>query len=183
MKKLAIFDMDGTLFDTLEVNYLSYHDAAAQIGYEIKAEDFSPWFGKNYKEFLPALGITDVNDMEKIHELKKDIYPSYLNKTKVNSFLMDYINGLDQEYTKALVTTASKKNVIDILTVFDMEKLFDFMITQEDTVRLKPDPQCYLLAMKRAGVGPENTVIFEDSQVGIEAAQASGAAVMQVRRF
>ena len=80
----------------------------------------------------------------------------------------------------ALATTASRKNVLDILAFFDLESKFDLMITQEDTSKLKPDPECYIRAMEKAGVSASKTIIFEDSEVGIKAARESGGYVVKV---
>lgn len=184
MKKLALFDMDGTLFDTAEVNYLAYKEAAAKLGIDIPRDKFMEVYeGRNYKDFMPLFGVMGEQDLQFVHEEKKKIYPQYIGKAKVNWFLTDLLEELPDYYDKALVTTASRKNVLDILSAFGLENAFDFMITQEDAAKLKPDPEAFLMAMEKAGATPENTIIFEDSQVGIEAAYATGAAVMQVRRF
>lgn len=182
-KKLALFDMDGTLLDTAEVNFLSYREAARKYGYEIERVRFMNEFGRNYKEFLPMFGVEDTHIQEKIHEDKKRLYPNYLASARLNQHLLNMMKSMHQEYMIALVTTASRKNVEDILESFQLMEQFDFLITQEDTVKLKPDPECYLVAMEKAGINPENTVIFEDSEVGIRAAEKSQAAVIQIRKF
>lgn len=184
MKRLALFDMDGTLFDTSKVNYLSYKEAAAKLGYNIEEEKFMELFpGRNYRDFLPAFGISREEELQFVHEEKKKLYTEFMSSAKENVFLTDIIKNLPEEYVKALVTTASRKNTEDILSAFGLQNAFDFCITQEDSKALKPDPEAYLLAMERAGISAENTVIFEDSEVGIQAAYASGASVFQIRRF
>lgn len=173
--------MDGTLFDTAEVNYYSYARAAKKLGYDLDKETFLKAFvGKNYKEFLPEFGIIRSVELDKIHELKKEYYPEFLEKAKKNNVLFDLIESLKEDYIIVLATTASKKNVSDILQCFGVEEKFDFIITQEDTVKLKPDPECYFLAMEKAGVEAADTIIFEDSEVGIEAARLSGGYAVKV---
>lgn len=180
-RKLAVFDMDGTLFDTAEVNYCSYAEAAGQLGYKLDREKFLEIFvGKNYKEFLPEFGIIQSAELHKIHELKKEYYPKFLGKVKKNEALFELIESIKKDYIIALATTASKKNVLDILAFFDLESKFDFMITQEDTSKLKPDPECYIRAMEKAGVSASKTIIFEDSEVGMKAARESGGYVVKV---
>ena len=66
--KLAIFDMDGTLFDTSEVNYRAYAEAAESLGYKIERKKFLEVFvGKNYREFLPLFGIIKDEELAEIH--------------------------------------------------------------------------------------------------------------------
>lgn len=180
-RKLAVFDMDGTLFDTSEVNYNSYAEAAKKLEYHIGKQKFMNIFvGKNYREFLPEFGIIRESELDKIHELKKEFYPKFLEKAKKNDVLFELIESLKRDYIIGLATTASKKNVSDILQCFEVKEKFDFIITQEDTVKLKPDPECYLLSMEKAGVLARDTIIFEDSEVGLEAARLSGGYVVKV---
>ena len=182
-ERLAIFDMDGTLFDTTEVNCRSYIEASRIAGYSIDGDDFKAIYtGKNYKEFLPELGITEPRVMERIHLLKKQIYTKFLYTAKKNLALFDLINAIRTQYVIALATTASKKNTMDILRYFDVEHLFEIVITQENTKKLKPDPECYLLAMEYAGIRAEHTIIFEDSEVGLLAAKRSGAYPIHILR-
>lgn len=183
-KKLAVFDLDGTLFDTAEVNYCSYQAAASECGYGISRELFMREFvGKNYKEFLPVFGVTDIKTQEKIHEIKMRKYSEFLDTARKNEHLFSVISCMKREYIIALATTASERNVKEILSCFHVEKEFDIFITQEKVEKLKPNPECYLLAMKLAGISPEYTVIFEDSDTGVEAAAASGALVLRVENF
>lgn len=180
-KKLAVFDMDGTLFDTREINYYAYARAADRLGYIIEMRQFLAVFtGKNYKDFLTVLGVADPRHLEQIHEIKKELYPQYLDRAKPCEPLFDLIDTMKRDYIIALATTASQRNVKDILQYFKVEGLFDFLITQEDVTLLKPNPECYILAMERAGVQPQKTIIFEDSQPGIQAARLSGAYVINV---
>lgn len=183
-EKLAVFDLDGTLFDTTQVNYFSYQAAAEQFGYEIAYEEFSKVFvGRNYKEFLPILGVKERETQEKIHETKKKKYAMFLERAKKNEHLFSVIPYMKEEYFLAVATTASKRNAEEILSCFKVKELFDFFITQEDVKNLKPDPECYLTAMKMAGIAADRTLIFEDSDVGIAAARASGAAVFRIECF
>ena len=182
--KLAIFDMDGTLFDTKNVNYEAYCRALKECGYDVKV-DYTYYCnecnGLNYRKFLPMI-IHDISaeDMEKIHERKKAVYAQFLDKARVNQHLFDMMNLIRSHYVIALVTTASRRNVSDILKIFQVEDYFDFLITQEDVENTKPDPQCFIKAMAKAGVDAKDTIIFEDSDVGIRAAELSGAHYVKV---
>ena len=62
----------------------------------------------------------------------------------------------------------------------DLQKYLDFTLSNQDVTKSKPDPEIYLKSMAALGVTPDETFIFEDSQVGIDAAKASGASYMIV---
>lgn len=183
-KRLAIFDLDGTLFDTKDVNFRAYKSAIEKCGYQtdIDYEYYCEFCnGNHYKTFLPKL-VSDITEdgMEAIHDAKKSAYASYLKYAVKNESLFSLIQCLRKEYVIALVTTASGKNVDDILKQFRVAEEFDIVITQEDVINCKPDPESFFLAMKISGIKAENTIIFEDSEAGLAAAKASGADYVEV---
>lgn len=183
-KELLIFDMDGTLFDTSDSNYWAYHDAAKILGYEVSYDIFKNVFvGKNYKEFLPVFGITADEEIKWIHEYKRDNYVKYLNRIRKNDKLFSIIESYVGKKKIALATTATRKNTLDILVHFGVIQYFDYVLAQEDVHKLKPDPECYICVMREMQVLPCNTIIFEDSEVGIMSAVSSGAMCIKVSSF
>lgn len=183
-KKLALFDLDGTLFDTNEVNYNAYKEALATFGFNF---DHAFWYsnciGRHYKDFLADIDITDEKILKDIHRLKKNCYRNYLHYAKENRHLFEIITLIKPSYYIALVTTASQQNVADILNTFNRADAFYKIFTQEDVAKMKPDPECYLKAMDYFKVKPEDTIIFEDSESGLKAAEASGAFYYKVFRL
>ena len=124
---------------------------------------------------------TDKATLERIKIIKAQNYQKNLNLVRSNSALISLIKSCKGRYKTALVTTASKQNVTNLLAFFSIdESLFDVIIRGEDVRRGKPDPECYIKAVKELGVKPKECCIFEDSQPGIEAAQRSGAQVIKV---
>lgn len=181
--KLALFDLDGTLFDTGGVNYYSYKSALEPYGVSLDEEYFrNRCNGRHYTEFVPII-LGSTAQLESVHKAKKAAYAKNLDKARINSCLFDIIRGLKEKYYCAVVTTASYQNTTDILLYFKVKDLFDLIITQENITKTKPDPEGFLMAMAHFNIPAKNTVIFEDSDVGIQAAQASGASVFVVNQF
>ncbi len=181
--KLILCDLDGTLFDTLEVNYYSYKESLNIFNYDIGYDFFlEECYGKYYKNFLSKLGVNE-EEIEKIHKIKKELYGKYLGSAKINENLFDMLKIMKDFYHIALVTTASQKNSEEILRYFKKRDLFELIISAEDVKNKKPDPEGFIKAMDYFNVIPENTIIFEDSNVGIEAAVKSGANVLKVEKF
>ena len=182
--KLAIFDLDGTLFDTKDVNYNAYQNAIKMVEIDVKIDynDFCNLYnGKNYREFLPKI-IPDITEeqMKNIHNFKKNIYTKYLDKAKKNNLLFAILQEMKKSFFISIVTNASKKNVDDILEKFSIKELFDLLITQEDIENPKPSAEGFLKAMDYFNISKENTIIFEDSEIGIQAAVKSGADYVKV---
>lgn len=182
--KLVLFDLDGTLFDTKDVNYYAYNYALKEYGYSVDYEYYcQKCNGKRYTQFLPQI-IGENNDIiEQVHKKKKEVYSKYLKYARINEHLIQICKCMKSEYKTAVVTTASKKNCMEILETFHILDLFDLILTQENVSEAKPSPEGFLKAMKHFEVSPEDTIIFEDSDVGIEAAKRSGANYMVVHGY
>lgn len=184
MKKLALFDLDGTLFNTNDVNYFAYDTALKEYGYSISYEYYCKHCnGRHYTVFLPDILNNNKELMEMIHDRKKELYHTFLNKVIVNEHLFNIIKLLKEKYYVAIVTTASKKNTFEILDYFGKRELFDLILTQEDICKSKPNPEGFIKAMNYFNIESKDTLIFEDSPVGIEAANKSGSTVFVVNKF
>lgn len=182
--KLAIFDMDGTLFNTNDINYYAYKEALNKYNIDLDYEYYCNYCnGRHYKIFISPLVNNDVTKIEDIHNIKKTAYSKYLNKVKINEHLFSIIDKIKSEYKIALVTTASKKNVYEILEYTGKLNLFDLILTSEDVTKQKPDPEGFILAMNKYNVNPRECMIFEDSNVGIEAANKTNASVFKIEKF
>lgn len=181
--KLILCDLDGTLFDTTKVNFYSYKEALNEINYDMDYDFFiEECYGKHYKEFLLKMGLNE-NEMEIVHKIKKNTYNRYLNVAKINTHLFNILESLKKEYHIALVTTASQKNSKEILDFFNKRELFELIIAAEDVENKKPNPEGFIKAMNYFSIKPEETLIFEDSDVGIEAAIKSKANIFKVEIF
>ena len=184
MAKLIIVDLDGTLFDTKDVNYHAYRDALAFYGYDIDYDYYCKFCnGRHYLDFLPQITTTDETILTAMHKKKKNAYRQHLDKAILNRGLVDIIRLMKVEYKTSVVTTASKENCEDILKHFKLEKLFDLILTHDDISKSKPDPEGFLKAMRYFDATPEETIIFEDSEVGLLAAESSTAYYYKTYRF
>lgn len=181
---LVIVDLDGTLFDTREVNFRAYSEAIKPYGYTIEYDYYCEFCnGRHYLDFLPQITTDDREILKAIHDKKKKEYQNFLQYVRLNERLVSMLKLLKQENKIALVTTASKGNTYDILTRFDLVNLFDLILTQEDIEKPKPDPEGFVKAMKHFSVEPKDCIIFEDSEVGIQAAEKTGATVFVAKGY
>lgn len=183
-RKLAMVDLDGTLFDTRKVNYMAYREALERHGFQIDYEYYCEQCnGKYYLDFLPLITTRDETVLRQIHAEKKAAYKKYLGYAVLNKNLVDMLRLLGREYRKALVTTASRENTNDILRYFGLSDFFDLVLAREDTEHVKPDPEGFIKAMAHFSAVPQNCIIFEDSTDGIEAAERAGVSCFVVKGY
>ena len=184
---LICVDLDGTLLDTVPANAASYRAALEELGFTVTDEYYAERCnGGHYTRFLPPLmgGAPSAADVERVHDRKKALYSDFLDAVRPNTALMEILKTMRAAgHDLACVTTGSKQNATEVLEYFHCANWFGVFITGEDVVRSKPDPEGYLKAMAHFGVTPAETMIFEDSGPGLEAARASGATVYKVEAF
>lgn len=179
-----LIDLDGTLADTSNANYLAYSGALQEVGISLNREQFdNESFGKNWRQFLP--GILSEHrctaDPFAIASRKKEFYKAAVGSICFNEALVCLLENKSTNVKAGLVTSASSANVH---TVFsgrqELRKLFDAVVTGDDVTRHKPDPEGYFIAARRLGVSAENCLVFEDSELGVRAGQAFGAPVLKI---
>lgn len=187
MCKLAIFDLAGTLFDTTLSDYKAYSEVFSEYSIDI---DFTLDYyknecvGKHYSEFIMPLVDYDKNKCFEIHDKKMNLFSKYAKDTIRNEHLFNILYLLRESgYKIGLVTTSPKIRTVEILHYTETFNIFDCIITVDDVKETKPDPECFLKLMKFFDAKPEDTIIFDDSDEGIDAALATGASVYNVEKF
>lgn len=176
MIKAIITDFDGTLVDTFEANLRAYQKAFEMVGLTITIDQYRECFGYRFEQFMSTMGITDEQVANTIKEAKKDYYPEFFQYLRLNKTLVEMIRCLQHMGGKtAIASTASKDNLMNAVNHLDISGIFDLIYAGVDVKEGKPSPEIYINAMETLGVKPKQTLIFEDSEVGIKAAKASGA--------
>ncbi len=183
--QLAAFDFDGTLFQTEKAIWKAYQTALRKHGYELNYETYQrECAGKDYRTFLGLLfDITDESLLKSIHQDKTKEYRNFYKFITPDLMVLQMAQRLHETCKTALVTTATRSSVEEILDIFNCRDYFDFIIAKEDVTHQKPSPEGYLKAMIIANACPSTTMIIEDSETGIQSASLAGASVLQVVRY
>lgn len=181
MIKAIITDFDGTLVDTFEANLRAYQQAFNACGMTLTAEQYRACFGLRFDAFMSRMLVSDDQTACKIKELKKEYYPQFFEQLVPNHPLIELIDSFHQLGGKtAIASTARKENLMNAVNFLGIAQYFDLILTGIDVKKGKPEPEIYIKSMAALGVTPEETLIFEDSDIGIEAAIASGARYIRV---
>lgn len=182
MLKLLLLDFDGTVADTRRANALAYIDALAEAGITLDEQTYTRnYFGMRCDEFLTKIGIDSPQQRLHIRKRKIELYPSHFDSVSLNKPLMAFTDNFRQHGGKAfIVSTGHIDNISNVIKHLKLEGRFDRIISGDDVSNPKPDPECFITAMNLANATPEQTLIFEDSDIGIEAARRSNAAVIRI---
>lgn len=181
--KLILLDFDGTLASTEEANMEAYVLALREEGIELDTAEYKRrYFGMRCPEFLQAIGITNDEDIDRIRRRKIELYPTCFGSVYLNEPLWNFAQDFRAKGGKVwIVSTGQRANIENAMQYLGIKEDVDGIITSCDVTDPKPSPEAFLKAMEREGVLPEETLIFEDSYVGLAAAEASGAAFVKVK--
>lgn len=178
--KALIFDFDGTLFDTVELNFQAYRLAYYDLGIEITKEQFQHTKGLSVYDFSRVMGIPDC-DVERLRDLKLKYYAQMSLYAKPNKYLINIIRN--STIPVALVTTARMSNIKPLLIKYGLVDAFSVYVTQEHVMNHKPHPEAYIKALFQLGFEPETVLAFEDSRTGFVAARAAGCDCVKIGDF
>lgn len=179
-KKAFIFDLDGVIVDTARYHYLAWQKLAQQLGIE-----FTPEHNEHLKgvsrvrslDIILELGNIKATQAEKDKWLfdKNELYLSYLIDMDQSELLPGVLHVLKflKENDQYIALGSASKNARPILEKTDIIQYFDAIVDGNDVTNAKPDPEVFLRACQLVFVAPEDSIVFEDSVAGIQAANSA----------
>ena len=178
-----LFDLDGTLVDTELAAAKVIHEQFRAWGTPVTAEDARYLTGRTWAkafELLFAKYPIPVPHDEAATTLL-DAYRDELERhLPVVAGSADAVHSLAGHYPLALVSGSNRREILWALGKLGVLERFKIVLGAEDYPRSKPAPDGYAKAMQLLGVSPGATLVFEDSQPGIESALAAGCKVIAI---
>lgn len=175
---LAIFDHDGVLVDSLEHHQHAWLELGRKTGLPITGAFIKETFGlTNPSIFERLLGaVPDAETLARYSDMKEECYR---DAARGNIVLLPGIKAMLDGLTGrgvrlAIGSSGVLPNLLLTVESCALEGRFAAIASLEDIKRGKPDPEVFLVAARKAGVDPRNTVVFEDATFGIVAAKAAG---------
>lgn len=181
-----IFDLDGTLVDTMPLHYRAWDEAMRQFGLkQTLSEDFFYSLGG-----IPTLQVAELFgrhyglklDPAEVMHVKEQLYLRLIPEVKVIAPIADFARRIALTHPRAIATGGTPEIALPALESAGLRDIFDIVVTPLDVPvgRGKPAPDIFLVAAQRMGVPPEKCLVFEDAQPGIEGALAAGMKVVHV---
>jgi HAD superfamily hydrolase (TIGR01509 family) len=181
-KALLIFDLDGTLIDTTPIHARAFEETFAPLNVPV---DYSTIAGMKTEDAVEKLlaGAGVASSAELVDELtqeKRRRALALMDSAEPIEGAADFVSRTRSRYRVALCTSGSRRATERSLETVGLAGVFDPIVTGEDVSAGKPDPASYLEVLRRAEVEAGQAVVFEDAELGVEAARRAGIAVVLV---
>jgi HAD superfamily hydrolase (TIGR01509 family) len=177
-----LFDCDGTIVDSMPLHYIAWKTALAEWNCPFPQGLFYSWGGKPVDEIISTLNTMNGLHMPvaQVGTRKEGLYFDLLPELTVIPEVLEHIEAQQGRIPFAVVSGGRSNSVIRSLTAVHLLDRFQTIIGAEDYKQSKPAPDAFLMAAERLGVAPKDCLVFEDTDLGIQAATAAGMASVRV---
>lgn len=181
IKKAFIFDLDGVIVDTAKFHFIAWQRLAAGLGIAFTAHENEQLKGVSRVDSLKK--ILDWGNKELTPEqfqtkmdLKNEEYLALIASLDTSDILPgvhDFLLAL-REKKQPIALGSASKNARPILEKLNIIHLFDVIVDGTNVTKAKPDPEVFLNACDQLGIAASQSIVFEDSVAGVQAANAAG---------
>jgi beta-phosphoglucomutase family hydrolase len=179
-----IFDLDGTLLDTMPLHFEAWEQALQAVGLTRSLEE----------DFFYSLGGTPTRrvaelmgeryrlklDPDTVFHHKEALFTARQAEVRLIEPVVAFARHMAATHPLAVASGGPREVVRHSLATSGLAPLFRAVVTADDVEHGKPAPDMFLLAAKQLGVAPERCLVFEDAELGIRAARAAGMQVVHV---
>ena len=168
--------MDGVIVDSEGYQFESFKELFSPYGVNLSKDNFN-WVGKTSRDNIQ--NVVEKNDikeeLEVLRERKGKIYAELIkdNITPMQG-AVELINSLSKKYILAIASSSVIKNVEMILNGLHIRDKFEVIVSGDQVQKGKPDPEIFLKALEKLKLQPDECLVIEDAQTGVEAAHKAG---------
>jgi HAD superfamily hydrolase (TIGR01509 family) len=184
--KGLIFDCDGTLVDSMPLHMKAWEHAITQAG---GVWDYDFIFSKKGMQGKDILALYNKSfgmnlDVENIARIKQQYFHKHCTEMKPIDSVVDVVRRYASRLPMVVASGGSRENVLLSLTLIGIRQYFTAIITADDDgVQPKPSPDIFLEAARRIHVPPQYCQVFEDGDIGLEAARKAGMIATDIREM
>lgn len=174
-----IFDLDGTLVDTMPLHYRAWNRAMQHAGLkeELDEDMFYSLGGVSSRRvariFADHYGLSV--EVDKVFHQKEALFLELRAEMKLIEAVVSFARQASARGVPVSVASGGPRDIVrHTLELMHLHVIFPVVVTPEDVAHGKPAPDMFLLAASRMGVAPAECLVFEDAEPGIQAAEAAG---------
>jgi HAD superfamily hydrolase (TIGR01509 family) len=177
-----LFDCDGTIADSMPLHFFAWTQALGEWNCTFGEDRFYAWGGMPSQEIIERLGREQRLDMPvgDVAARKEALYYEHLARLTAVPEVLEHIEATCGRIPLGVVSGSTRVSVETTLRTLNLLERFDTIVCAEDYSRGKPDPEPFLVAAARLGVPASACLVFEDTDLGIQAAERAGMAWVRV---
>jgi beta-phosphoglucomutase family hydrolase len=183
--KGLIFDIDGTICDTMPVHFIAWRQIAAEYGIDFTPELFVEVTGVpafQTSQYLKKKFNADFDELD-FTLRKEERYEQNMHKAKPIEPVIKLIRENKGKLPMACGTGGSQYLAWKTLEIAGVKDCFEHVVAAEDVVNHKPFPDTFLKAAELIGVQPSDCVVYEDGELGLQAADRAGMMSVDVTQY
>jgi beta-phosphoglucomutase len=183
----CIFDLDGVIVDTAKFHYIAWKEMATALGFDFTEKE-NEWLKGVSRmrslDILLEIGKVTKSEAEKklLAESKNERYLEFVRRMTKEEILPGVTRFLDDLRSNGILIAlgSASKNAPLILERIQLMEKFDVVVDGNSVSKAKPDPEVFLKCAEFLNVKPDECLVFEDAQAGIDAALNGGMKVIGV---
>lgn len=184
MTKAVIFDLDGTLIDSVDLHAVAWQEALKQFGHDVTYEGVRSQIGKGGDKLIPVfLSKSEQSEHGKELEAWRSMHfkAKYLPLIRPFSGVPELVHRCREAGLKVAVASSAKKDELKkYLEIADITDLVDASVSAEDVDESKPDPDVFEAVLKKLAIGGNDAVAIGDTPYDAEAAGKAGVRTIGV---
>jgi beta-phosphoglucomutase family hydrolase len=180
-----IFDLDGTLVDSMPLHYEAWKEVCAMGGLDFSEEEFYQLAGVPSDRIFEIINERHGTDFEpkSMSMLKEETYIRKIHRIRPVEAVLEVVRRFHGVLPMSVGTGSPREHSWHTVRSVGLDRYFDILISRDDVTRGKPDPETFLKCAEAMGVNPEVCQVFEDGDLGLQAAAAAGMIPTDIRPY
>jgi len=180
-----IFDLDGTLVDSMPMHYEAWKEVCDGIGVTFTEDTFYELAGVPSDRIFEIINEREGTDFDPVamSHLKEETYMRKIEGILTVPAVMEIVNEYHGKLPMAIGTGSPREHSWKTVKAKGLDQYFRILVSKDDVSKGKPDPETFLRCAEAIGVFPQHCQVFEDGDLGLQAAKTAGMMFTDIRPF
>jgi len=180
-----IFDLDGTLVDSMPLHFEAWKEVCAMKGLDFSEEEFYSLAGVPSDRIFEIINERHGTNFNPKTDslLKEETYLKKIDKLKPVEPVFELAKEFHGKLPMAIGTGSPGDHSWEAVKVLGLDKYFDILVSKNDVKEGKPNPETFLKCAKAMNIEPQFCQVFEDGNPGLQAARTAGMIPTDIREY